>query len=239
MIRTHLPASLRRLTIFKDSDTVFRPTPSLPRFQFRHLGITLADHSINLQKLSLACLIDARDFFAKFSHRQGDSPVGLPYWPNLTELALTASSLRRAGGDMMALFGAAARAAKRMPELETLKMWYSSRWSWSSVGSVFRYERSRQSSDGRHATSVLTILNSWNPAIDPPRSIVEQWRCVAHKHSGLDLVVETGGWPPESEGSGTMLQHLKLRHLILHPISLPQIRSEVDSLRGHTVVLPD
>lgn len=238
VIKTMLPTSLRRLSLFEECDTVFRPVFPIPREAVRSLGVTLADHSINLQKLALTCFIDAKDFFAKFIGGQEESSDGLPYWPNMTELALVTNVLRRADGAVMELLVAAGRAAERMPKLETLKMWYSERYVFASRAAVFRYDRSRVSPDGRRAYSVLTLENSWKPAIRLTQPVVEQWRTVARRHPGLHLVVETDGYTASLTRYSTTLRHLRLRHLILHPVSLFQIGAELETYYGNTFILP-
>jgi hypothetical protein len=142
VIRTQLPASLSRLSLFEDADVIFPPGYISLGHQVADPGVAIADHSINLQRLSLAFLVDARHFLTKFGAENEQNPGELPYWPNMTELALTTDALQPIQDQnediLMDVLLAAGRAAERMPKLETLKMWYSQRRHNSCNGAVFR-----------------------------------------------------------------------------------------------------
>ncbi|OIW24609.1 hypothetical protein CONLIGDRAFT_685569 [Coniochaeta ligniaria NRRL 30616] len=234
LFQRYLPASLKRLSVFQDFDAVFQKPAHITQRSNEemtaHLAHSFVRASINLEEASMAFIIDVRHFFAKFYYRLKHGHVngmeGTPYWPNLTRLALTFTALRphRPSDELLrTILHAVGCAAERMPKLETLELWNGT----EAYGAVFRYERSHQT---------ITILTSWSATFHLDPVVIEQWSRVALKHTGLELLVKTGQIPAPQHSYGSVLRFLKLRRLILHPISLHQIQWEAENPDGFTIL---
>jgi hypothetical protein len=131
----------------------------------------------------------------------------------------------------MGFLRAVGGAAERMPKLETLELWNGDK----QYGAVFRYERSLRSADGRQRVPVITVMTSWTAYFPLDPLVLEQWRTVALKHTGLELVVKTGSMPAPAHSYGSVLPFLKLRRLVLHPVSLHQVQWEAENPDGFSM----
>ncbi|KAJ9165716.1 hypothetical protein NKR19_g111 [Coniochaeta hoffmannii] len=188
----------------------------------------VAESSVALECLSLnVSFVSAQEFFNRFMVARLNDPSPQPYWPVMTSLALTSDILlpEESAQAFTDLFLAAGIAAFNMPALETLEIWFCGRTTMRCNTAVFRYERSRLSRDGQRIESVLTAMSSPSHPIYLHRHVIRQWGKIAQRHSGRDLVVGTGQ-PEELNRYSSTLDYLKLRHLILHPVSLKQIQAE-------------
>ena len=126
MIKSHLPISLKRLTLFEDFNEDLNaafPRGSPYPFQFTRVpkpsvGTALAKASLCLEQLSAAFLVDAKDFF------QAYQPGWI--WKDLVSLALTSrlvNSTEHLTKYINNMLYAAGVAARNMPKLQTMKIW--------------------------------------------------------------------------------------------------------------------
>jgi len=160
-----------------------------------------------------------------------------PSWPYLRTLALTCDGMdpdwevplnargRDASGRLTELFISAGRAAMRMPSLETMEIWNGGK----AFACVFRYER-----EGAHELPTLTLSLTW-PYRDDPR-VKEQWDKVAiHYFAGAGLPcrgIKMGVVKLEAgdfKTHGSVIPLLKLAELVVHPVSMCQMKWEADN----------
>lgn len=172
----------------------------------------VARASLGLKHLSAAFIVDARDFFV----------AGLT-WPNLTTLALTSRLLapdaKQEGVDTM--LKAAAAAAARMPNLETMEIWNGQ----EGLAGMFRYRSAR---GGR--TAGITWRGTWDLGLGRARDVIQAWEDVANADRRAGLVV--GKWEVVDAGKirfhGDAIHHLGLEAQVMRPVSLYQMRMERD-----------
>ena len=222
LLRRRLPPLLRRLSLFQDFDklglvhhlmTVPSSRRDLPPPALSALGHALAKSSRNLEELSLAFIVDAKDFLYQFSPLSETGVEAKKKWKNLTTLSLTSSSLRdprQSAQPIRDLLEAAGNAARIMPKLETMEIWNAL----SGEGAVFRYDRRH----GGNGSPAITWTTLWSSDLDP--RVIAAWeRAIPEKEK---LMVNTRLMvAPQSYGS--LLHLLKLRDRMLHPVSLFQI----------------
>lgn len=218
MFKSHLPTSLKKLTLFEDFsedlNAAFReprrnPYPQkFTRVPKPSVGTALAKASLCLEQLSAAFLVDAKDFF------QAYQPGWI--WKDLVSLALTSRLLNSTGdvGDINNMLHAAGVAARSMPKLQTMEIWNGEKGN----ACVFRY----MIADG---FPILTWRSVWDLRLES--RVVGIWESVSLEHSGQPLCVDAPQVP-----KGTIRSHafaidqLLLKQQILRPISLYQIRKE-------------
>ncbi|KAL3478451.1 hypothetical protein BJX99DRAFT_245588 [Aspergillus californicus] len=139
-------------------------------------------------------------------------------WPSLTSLTLTSQLLSPHACPVKIdnMLRAAAAAAMKMPNLETVEIWNGHR-GWAML---FRYQLHR----GRPV--VITRRGTEEFALRPP--VVQAWEAVALKRGlGSTIVVEElldAGTVIRSHGDA--IHHLKLLNPVIRPASLRQIRME-------------
>jgi hypothetical protein len=133
-----------------------------------------------------------------------------PKWLKLKTLALTSHF-----DDRFDLFEAAAFAALRMPELQTMEIW-------DGLGldliEFFRYSRRV---NGRDETPAITWLSDLEVAIE--QRVVTAWDRVARMHTGRNIRVLIPEFPGEDEKPRYpygVIGSLELREKIAHPLSL-------------------
>ena len=233
-----LPVGLTELVLFEESDEAFHgPVPGSPEF-----GARLAESTVKFERLSLnTLLVTAQDFFSEYMVENHEDPSSLPHWPLMTELMLESEfvNLEQPAQAFTDLFLAAGRAALNMPRLEVLEIWFCRRDTDPCDTAIFRYQRSRKRPDGKLVDSVLTVTSSSPHPIFLHQRVIREWRVVAQRHAGRQLLVETGQLQELDEYCST-LDHLELRSLMLHPVSLLQIQAENRPHRssGHVFFMP-
>jgi hypothetical protein len=153
------------------------------------LARTVARRSFELEELSVAFMFDAWHFF-----RYARAP-NLQLWPSLRWLSLTSFALRNdtAPAQLNSLFLAAAKAARCMPALRAMEIFYA----WNSSSGAFRYFVGA-------ADATIEWEGSWTVHIAD--QVKRMWREVAKAHAGCDLVI----------GKGRRIQHRGINHFVIH-----------------------
>lgn len=226
-----LPMSLKQLVIFEDFHGMIHKSPGDVRPTSHDLGLALAKASRRFESLSLAFVVDARDFFGAFRPDTWQPSSALSpesRWENLTTLALTSRRLRIDRGEERAndLLQAAGHAALGMPKLEVLEIWNAQK----GEAGVFRYERAQAREACGRVRDYLTVVawcGSWDLHLQS--RVVDIWTRVALNHTQRELVVQYDRVAAPENSYGSFLACLRLRRLILHPVSLYQIQWEADN----------
>ncbi|KAK0127879.1 hypothetical protein ONS96_007379 [Cadophora gregata f. sp. sojae] len=153
--QSDLPSTLRNLYLFEESNNILHsPDHDAERDFRRILGSNLSDRSRLLENISVAFLIDAKDFLAQFwplrvPNIQGAQASDVVPWENLRTLTLTSESLRTSINRtvMKNLLTTSCRAVAFMPKLEVLEIWNATLKDGDptvrgrpGVAAVFRYE---------------------------------------------------------------------------------------------------
>lgn len=187
--------------------SIRQPNPTVSRV------IALA--SLELEQLSASFIVDAGQFFQIEPSWE---------WPKLTTLALTSGLLSpdKNSTEVGAMLQAAAEAAKKMPQLETMEIWNGRK----GLAALFKYQLC-------HKKQQATILwrGTWTLTIDP--SAIRAWEGVAHKYNGwgFDFLQENlDGAIIKSHGDA--IRYLMLAAQVTRPISLQQILIEQKALEG-------
>ncbi|KAM0250667.1 hypothetical protein ACHAQJ_008544 [Trichoderma viride] len=204
------PAILKRFMHGVDlssCDTIRNPAPAVSRM------IALA--SLKLEHLAASFIADASYFFDIEPSWE---------WPNLNSLVLTSKLLTpdENSTEIEAMLHAAAAAARKMPQLETMEIWNGRK----GLAALFKYQAFR---DRRQAT--ITWRGTWKLTMEP--SIIQAWEAVVHQYDGwrLDLVQERLD-EAAIKSHGDAIHYLMLSSQVIRPISLQQIRIEQEFLEG-------
>jgi hypothetical protein len=112
---------------------------------------------------------------------------------------------------------AAAAAAMKMSNLETMEIWNGK----EGLAMLFRYQRAER---GRPA--VITWRGTWELTLRPP--VVQAWDSVALRHGsqGHVIVKELLDAGVCVKSHGDAIRHLKLSRPVSRPVSLRQIQME-------------
>ncbi|UKZ78322.1 hypothetical protein TrVFT333_006058 [Trichoderma virens FT-333] len=214
-IITKIPSSIRRLQMFEDSPSLYVDGTYLIRVNDNggSLGRLLADISQDKEPevISMSFIIDAVDFFSDFRTPQISRPHWKLGWLNLTSIVLTSAVITPERKDEIpSLLIAAARAARHMPKLEIMELYYVSR----NHGGIFTYVHD---STG----SILWWDSTWEWKFSP--NVISVWKRAAnvhgaklfeHEESLIQLKGDDGmGW------DGTILSLLRTRTTVVHPIT--------------------
>lgn len=187
--------------------------------EFRSSGIRvldgLAGRAANLKHLSVSFLSDAMDCL-KF-------PADA--FPNLQSLAITSQEhLQPADRTVGRILLEAATAVTKLPKLQIMELWSCE----DGDAAIFRYE-ARESVRARRACE-LTWRSSW-PVTKATigADVMKAWEHTAQQASRqLSFTMD-----PLPDGPYThyaaILRHLKLRELILDPVSAMQVRVGIDA----------
>ncbi|KAI0096622.1 hypothetical protein GGR51DRAFT_568293 [Nemania sp. FL0031] len=155
----------------------------------------------------------------KAEHGSTLIPSYRPSWPHLKSLALTSGTLDCGSSAIAALLLVAAWAAMEMPQLQTMEIWNAYRGN----GCIFRYSRT-----GSNGGPKITLISSWGFSLTP--QVVNNWNHVACKHADREVVIEELMMRGEEITShATVIDHLELRQLVCHQISLCEMRYEASS----------
>lgn len=206
------PAIMQRFQVqlrngLTQCDSIRKPTPAVSR--------TVALASLKLEHLAASFIVDASQFFQIEPSWK---------WPNLTSLALTSRLLTRDGKatEIEAMLQAAAAAAMKMPQLETMEIWNGRK----GIAALFKYQASRE-----RRRAIITWRGTWKMTMGP--SVIEAWEAVVQQFDGwrLNTVQEwLDGVAIKSHGDA--IHYLKLSSQVVRPVSLQQIQIEQKFLQG-------
>ncbi|ROW08682.1 hypothetical protein VPNG_06445 [Cytospora leucostoma] len=173
------------------------------------VGRIVALASLKLEHLAASYIADASHFFeVEASWR----------WPNLTSLVLTSKLLTpdEDPTEIGTMLQAAAAAAMKMPQLETMEVWNGRK----DLASLFKYQAFRKTQQ-----ATITWRGPWTLTMEP--SVIEAWDAVMLMYDGwrLNLVQERLD-KAAIKSHGDAIHYLMLSGQVLRPISLQQIRME-------------
>lgn len=204
------PAIMQRFSLGVDisgCDIIRNPAPAISR------RVALA--SLKLEHLAASFIVDASHFFK----------IELSWeWPRLSSLVLTSNLLTPDENpiEIGAMLQAAAAAALKMPQLETMEIWNGRK----GLAALFKYQAFRN-------TQQATIIwrGTWTLAMDP--STIEAWEAVVHQYNGWELnLVQERLDEAAIKSHGDAIHYLMLSSQVIRPISLQQIRIEQKALEG-------
>ncbi|KAL6890465.1 hypothetical protein GGI43DRAFT_415957 [Trichoderma evansii] len=189
-------------------DSIRNPTPAVSRI------VVLS--TLKLEHIAASFIVDASQVFE----------IELSWeWPNLVSLALTSKLLTpdEDSIEIGAMLQAAAAAAMKMPQLETMEIWNGRK----GLAALFKYQASR---DTLQAT--ITWRGTWDFTMEP--SIIQAWKAVMHKqYNGWRLnFIQEGLNEAVIKSHGDAIRYLKLSSQVVRPISLQQILREQKALEG-------
>lgn len=156
-------------------------------------------------------MVDASDFF--------DARERSWKWTSLTSLALTSRLLApdESPIEIDNMLQAAAEAAMKMPNLETMEIWNGR----EGLAMLFRYQLA-----GGGRPAMITWRGTWQFALRPP--VLQAWEAVALKHRsyGSVIIEELLDAGAVVKSHADAIYHLRLLNPVIRPISLRQIRME-------------
>jgi hypothetical protein len=168
---------LQRLVLFENFDQTYAAGYMSMgcdpvRISSSSVSRAVANASLTLEHLSASFLVEASHFF----HARELSWK----WPNLTWLALTSRLLvpQERPTELDDMLQAAAAAAMRMPNLETMEIWNGEK----GLAMLFRYQCAER---GRPA--VITCKGTWELTLRP--LVIQAWDSVALMHDGDGHVI--------------------------------------------------
>ncbi|ROT37559.1 hypothetical protein SODALDRAFT_297800 [Sodiomyces alkalinus F11] len=187
------------------------------------LAMSFARRSIQLEELAVSFMIDARHFFQPFFEaRLPASKPELPFWSSLRWLTLTSSAIHydEEADRLDAVFLAAGRAAKRMPQLRVMELYNVCKHS----AGVFRY----MVTEGISGTPSIGWEGTWQ--YDMGERVKRVWGEVAWANVSKALVVR-----PEEvmkyEGMFKFIHNnLATRELVLHWVSSTELLGKKEPL---------
>ena len=171
--------------------------------------------SLKLEHLAASFIVDARHFFEIEPSWE---------WPNLTSLVLTSKLLTPDENsiEIGAMLRAAAAAAIKMPQLETMEIWNRRK----GLAALFKYQAFRDIQE-----AIIIWRGTWKLTMKP--SIIQAWEAVVHQYDcwRLNLVQERLD-EAAVKSHGDAIHYLMLSSQVIQPISLQQIRIEQKVLEG-------
>lgn len=222
LLKSLASSQLRKLVLFEDFNQQYPDCfinfnfPGTIPFELIRtptfdLSRTVANTSLKLEHLSASFMVEAEYFF--YAREPSWE------WPNLTSLALTSQLLApdESPANIDNMLQAAAAAAMKMPNLETMEIWNGR----EGLAMLFRYHRSI----GSTQPPVITWRGTWEFAMQAPA--IRAWEAVALKHRGCGSVIvkellDVG----VIQSHGDAIHHLKFSSTVIRPVSLRQIRME-------------
>jgi len=177
-------------------------------------SMNLAVMSLHLESVAASFVVEALTFFTNLETDWR--------WDNLRLLSLTSRFLRP-GGDIdktHQLLLHAARAAERMPNLQTMELWNGE----ERLAGLFQYHT-------EEGAATLLWRGTWN--LDFPAEVVRAWEMLFPENVPLCLRIK----PPELLEAGTIGSHgdaivaLDLKIPVARPVSVQQIQWEWARLR--------
>ncbi|KAK4936478.1 hypothetical protein LTR10_022641 [Elasticomyces elasticus] len=188
-------------------DGIRNPAPAVSR--------TVALASLKLEHLAASFIVDASHFFEIDPSWE---------WSNLTSIVLTSKLFtpEKDPVEIGVMLQAAAAAAKKMPQLETMEIWNGGQ----GLAALFKYQ---VFPDRQEAT--ITWRGTWNFTMES--SLIQAWEAVIHQYDGcrLNLVQERLN-EAAVKSHGDAIHYLMLSSQVIRPISLQQIQMEQKFLEG-------
>ena len=216
LLQTHLPGTLRRLSLWQDFDDNIAMALSSPQsfwgrgvatrhFDSPRIDAAFASRSLDLEELSVSYLVDAEGFF------QACEQVWV--WQRLRFLALTSQVLHETTSRQRLddLLCSAGRAALQMPRLQTLVLW--NRIPREACAFIYHAERD---------CAYLSWRGMWDPELSP--RVVDQWQHVASESCRSELLVDTQQMRQVVEAYGRVKFHLDLPYRMAPPASIRETR---------------
>jgi hypothetical protein len=204
------PTVMQRLQLGEDlsrCDSIRNPAPAVSRM------IALA--SLKLEHLAASFIVDASHFFEIEPSWE---------WPNLISLVLTSKVLTPDENsiDIGAMLQAAAAAAIKMPQLETMEIWNGRK----GLAALFKYQAFRDIQE-----AIIIWRGTWKLTIEP--TIIQAWEAVVHRYDGWRFnLVEERLAEAAIKSHGDAIHDLMLSSEVIRPISLQQIQIEQKALEG-------
>lgn len=187
----------------------------------------VASASLKLEHFAASFIVDADDFFkVDFQHE----------WPSLVSLALTSTSLKPTGdpAKIEAMLLAAAEAAMKMPQLQTMEIWNGRK----GLAGLFKYQVCQNERSARITwrgiwelsemrVDLDSINRAWKAAVFSQHP---EWRQAHHPDWGLEVVEELLD-ETAIKSHGDAIQELMLSSQVIRPVSLQQIQREQKALK--------
>ncbi|WKT44909.1 hypothetical protein QSH57_009762 [Fusarium oxysporum f. sp. vasinfectum] len=199
------------------------------RFTRSELGEAFAVKSRDLEHLSVAFMIDARDFLR--------SCKMLSDWPRLRSLILTAPIMTKGSRDSISgLLVNTGEVAQQMLHLKSLAIWHCSR---EKACAVIFHKNEREDRNG-HDSATLTWRGTCD--FDFSKEVVETWQkvvCTCNSHQGCfgqcdshQLLFRIERVEDEIISHGDAIHHLRLPDGVIDPISLRRYAGRDIAKRG-------
>ncbi|CAI6339979.1 unnamed protein product [Periconia digitata] len=237
------PNTLKRMTLFEDSTEAHDPCNKLyiwglialfftnyqigdpepawvsnyqnirkPRTVSAQLARALAEASLGLEHLSISFMTDARIFWTSLREDW--------VWEQLQTLALTSQDLQPDvdSSKIKDVLCSAARAAKKMPKLQTMEIWNGGK----GYAALFRYSIER----GRRQAGISWKAN-WHFELEG--LVVKEWQDVADANdvgylkTESELLMLT---PSQIRSHGEAILILELKIEVACPVSIQQMHRE-------------
>ncbi|SPJ82095.1 uncharacterized protein FTOL_09500 [Fusarium torulosum] len=201
-----LPSSLKTLSLYGETSGLFHTWTSKD-VKAVSLAKSLRQYTKHLESLSVSHLIDAKEFLRPFWSAKSDT-ASLPKWEHLKTLSLTSEILNTdSGKDINELLCAAARAARKMPNLQVLELWNGK----SLQAGVFRYQVIDSIGEIKWLGTGADYLDA---------QVLQEWRQTSKLHGQLDLRESASKLKPEEiSHTGVVLRYLETKERVLHPVS--------------------
>ncbi|KAF3809063.1 hypothetical protein GCG54_00011259 [Colletotrichum gloeosporioides] len=215
--KLHLPSTLKSVSLFEETSEPYAKIfdesyPSfgygMPRVASRVVSSAVATRSLNLEHLSAAFIVEARDFF------KSCQPSWV--WEHLQSLVLTSDTLSHKAKleDVFNLLQNAAKAALSMPRLHTLTLWSTGQ----RQACKFSYQVN---------PALVTWRGTWDLKLDS--RTIQDWTKVARKQGQHDLQVKRELLSTHVNSQGHAVELLDLPCGVVDPESLWQMRREMVS----------
>ncbi|TVY33901.1 hypothetical protein LSUB1_G007075 [Lachnellula subtilissima] len=236
-----LPSTLRNFYIFEESNNILHlPDHATRRIWRWILGKNLSYSSRLLENISVAFLIDVKDFLSQFWPRQNwdfqesEASHVVP-WENLRSLTLTSESLRTSQKSIVIknLLTAACRAVAFMPKLEVLEIWNATlkdgdptKTGRPGTASVFRYEYKNKNPTITFSTNSVWLHKIVSEVLQG--HVGSCWENLLRHKSGIQLTytfekIRGMDW---CRTYPSVMEHLKLQGRVLHELSRCQMACE-------------
>ncbi|KAK2736570.1 hypothetical protein CKAH01_07770 [Colletotrichum kahawae] len=220
LIESNLPQTLKQISVFEETNedyiTLLRrgqqmfPKPDIIRVTSPTVSASFAKRSLRLEKLSVAFMVEAADFFRSCQRDW--------VWSHMRSLTLTSRILTQTNSlAIQNLLENAATTALSMPNLHTMVIWNGRK------GEAFKFFYRAKSSH-----TCIGWRGTWDLKLDT--KVIRNWQRVADKHTRHDLRVSPEPLILDSIGShADAIDLLDLPSGVVHPVSLLQMRREAET----------
>jgi hypothetical protein len=203
-----LPPSVKRLSLYGETSQVFHTWESKEAVVVS-MAKSMRQYTKDLEHLSISHLIDAKEFLRPFWSANSDKATrSLPDWKNLKTLSLT-SDIFNTGTkkDINNLLCAAARAAKKIPNLQKLELWNGE----EERACVFCYR-------AEDTVGEITWRGTHVKTLD--NEVVRVWGLASTNNNRPDIRESSGTIKKKDVvSSKQVLKYLSSKDQVLHPIS--------------------